>query len=367
MGRGLTKTSGANLRTRLTIDVGEIHRRAEVRRTIAVSAKELHHRIPSVVAGASGAAGGMVRDPGLGSVGALEEGVMAGAVVAVGRGQDAAGGLGPRGGVGGIRGAVPRQQAQAIAGGPAVRGRVRQIRLAAPVQRRRPLVDGRRHRLPRRRRLRDDADRPRQRRVVRPQLLDAQRLRRHPVETREHEIVAEAGAQRRGVDGPLVRQLPDVRERVPGRSAAFFVLSVSEWVKNRSKNTRWETAIRTLQDVQSLAVEIARAAGGEVDVPGPVEVVDLGRPDIGVARGVGAGVDDLFRGRREARDGRRARDLHVRPRRRHEVIIAPAVRQEGVGAAGAADRVRPRRGEAHRRRQAQESPEHLSQAHCGDR
>lgn len=185
--------------------MGEIHRGAKVRRAIAVCAEELDHGIPSIVASTSRIARSMVRDPSLTSIGALEKRVMPRAVVAVGRGQDAAARLGPCGGARGVRRAVPRQQAEAVARGPAVRGREGQVRLAAEVQGRGPLVDGGPRRLPRRRRLRDHPDRPRQRRVVCPQLLDAQRLRRHPVEAREHQVVPEARPQRRRVDRPLRR------------------------------------------------------------------------------------------------------------------------------------------------------------------
>lgn len=184
-----------------------------------MGAQELYIRVPAIVTGAGGITRSVVRDPGLAAVGALEERVVAGAVVAVGRGQDATAGLLPGARFGRVRHAVPRQEAQAVAGRPAVRRRVREVGLAAEVQRRRALVDRRRHLLPRRRRLRDDADGPRHRREVRAQLLDAQRLRRHPVKAREDEVVAEASAERRGVNRPLARQLAGISECVPRRRA----------------------------------------------------------------------------------------------------------------------------------------------------
>ena len=124
------------------------------------------------------------------------------------------------------------------------------------------------------------------------------------------------------------------------------------------------TTRRTFKNMQVLTVKVVGVASGEVDVPGAVEVVYLGSPDIRAARGVGARVDDLLRSRRETRDSGRAGNLDVRPRRRHDIIVATAVGHERVGTAGAADRVRERRSEAHHRCQA---PEHSSQAHLRQR
>lgn len=85
--------------------------------------------------------------------------------------------------------------------------------------------------------------------------------------------------------------------------------------------------------------------------------MNLGRPDVRGPGGGGARVDDLLRGRLEARDGRRAGDLDIVPRSRHEVIIAAAVGDEGIRSARVTDGVRPCRRETHHRRQTQESPE----------
>ena len=95
--------------------------------------------------------------------------------------------------------------------------------------------------------------------------------------------------------------------------------------------------------MQVLALQIIGIAGGVVDVPGAVEVVDLGGPDVAAAVGLVGGVDDLLLGRLEPFDRRRPRDLHVRPRRRHQVVVPVRVRDVRVAAARLADRVRERR------------------------
>ncbi len=194
----------------------EIHRRPKVGRSVRVASEQLHHGIPAVVAGPVGIRGRMVRDPGLVAARALEEAVMSGAVVAVGAGEDAAVGLGPGRGAGRVRLAVPLEKPEAVVLRPAVARRVGDVRLAAEVERRRPLVDRVSVLLPRLIRLRDDVDRPRQRRVVGAQLLQADRLVRHPVEAREHhEVAVVVEPEHRAVDRPVGRQLPDVRIVIP--------------------------------------------------------------------------------------------------------------------------------------------------------
>lgn len=104
-----------------------------------------------------------------------------------------------------------------------------------------------------------------------------------------------------------------------------------------------------------LPVQIIRITSGIVNVPRPVKVVHLGGPDVAAARRRRGAVDDLFRGRLEPVNRRGARNLHVGPRRRHEVEVTPRVDEKRVAAARAADRVGEGRGRA--QEDAQRAPE----------
>lgn len=212
------------------------HGRAKVGRAVRVRAQELHHGVPRVVTGAAAARGGVVDEPRLRGVGALEEAVVAGAVVAIGRGEDAARRFRPGRRRRRTGAAVPRQEAQAVRRRPAVRRRVGNVRLAAVVQGGGPLVDGVRDRLPGFRGLRNGVDAARDGDVVGAQLLQADGLVRVAVEARAHEEVAVAGRpQDRGVNGPLARQLGRVGEAVVGGGAAWilYMISIKEYCKQK--------------------------------------------------------------------------------------------------------------------------------------
>ena len=197
------------------------NRGPKVGRAIGSRAHDLNHGIAAIVAGAGAVGRGVVGVPGLGAVGALEEAVVAGAVVPVGAREEAAVGLGPGRGLDRVRGAVPYQRRQAVVRRPAVVGRVHHVRLAVEVEPRGPLVDRRPALLPRLRRLRYHPDGALQGDVVVSQLLHAQRLVLYSVEARVRQVVAPVvESHYRPVDGPCARQLPCVREIVPGGCAA---------------------------------------------------------------------------------------------------------------------------------------------------
>lgn len=190
--------------------------------------QHLHHRIPTIITRARAIRRGMVRNPRLVALRALEEAIMPRTIVAVPTAQHAPVALAPRARAQRARLAIPRQQTQAVARAPAVRRRVRDVRFPAKVERRGPFVDGMRDLLPGLRRLRDQRHRARGGDVVVVELLDADGLVRGAVEARVHEEVAEGGgAEDGGVDGPLVgADAADVGVVVPGGRAACSHVSL---------------------------------------------------------------------------------------------------------------------------------------------
>lgn len=60
------------------------------------------------------------------------------------------------------------------------------------------------------------------------------------METREDQVVAETGAECRGVDCPLARQLTGVRERVPGRSTTFSFTARQQEAKHAMRSGHTE-------------------------------------------------------------------------------------------------------------------------------
>lgn len=184
--------------------------------------EQLDHGVPTVIASTVSIRRRMIRNPSLVATRALEKAIVAGAVVPIRTREDAAVRLGPRRRAGRVRAPVPCQQAEAVVLRPAVAGRVGDVGLTAKVQGSGPLVDGVPLLLPRLVRLRDHVDRPRQRGVVGAQLLQADRLVRHPVEAREHhEVAVVVEPEHRAVDGPVRRQLVGVRVVIPWRCSAW--------------------------------------------------------------------------------------------------------------------------------------------------
>lgn len=163
----------------------------------------------------------MVHEPSLARIRALEEPIARGAVVPISTREHTPVVLAPRAGEVRRRGAVPREQADAVARRPAVRRGVGDVGPAVEVERRGGLVDRGAVALKSEGRLGDDVDGPRERGVAVRELLDADGLVGHAVEAREHEPVAVAvEAEDRAVDGPLGRQLPGVAVGVPRCGAA---------------------------------------------------------------------------------------------------------------------------------------------------
>lgn len=132
----------------------------------------------------------MIDKPRLRRIGALEEAVARGAVVAVGAGEDAPVVLAPGACEVWRSRAVPREEADAVVGRPAVGRSVGDVGLAVEVERGGGLVDRGAVALEGESRLGDHVDGARERGVAVRQLLDADGLVLYPVEAREHEPVA---------------------------------------------------------------------------------------------------------------------------------------------------------------------------------
>jgi len=91
---------------------------------------------------------------------------------------------------------------------------------------------------------------------------------------------------------------------------------------------------------------------GEIYVPGPVDLVQLRRPDVvPFGLGVAHGVDGLSLARLEPLEGFGPHDLHVSPCRGHQVVVAIDVDEERVRAVNGSKRVGEGRAADERREQ----------------
>lgn len=213
------------LRTWLAVRLRERCWDPKVRTTVAIRSQGLHHRVPRVITRASRVASSMIHKPRLRRIRALEEPITGRAVVPISTGEHTPIVLAPRAGEVRRRGAVPREQADAVVGRPAVRRGVGDVGLAVEVERRGGLVHGGAVALEGEGGLGDDVDGPREGGVAVRELLDADGLVGHAVEAREHKPVAVAvEAEHRAVDGPLVCQLSGVAVSVPRCGAACSVI-----------------------------------------------------------------------------------------------------------------------------------------------
>lgn len=101
---------------------------------VRICCQGLHHSIPGIIAGASGVARRVERDPCLASIWTLEEAVVSRAEVAVGAAQEAAIALRPSTRRSRVACSVPLQQRNAVLGRPAVVRRVGDVCLPTEVE-----------------------------------------------------------------------------------------------------------------------------------------------------------------------------------------------------------------------------------------
>lgn len=92
-------------------------------------------------------------------------------------------------------------------------------------------------------------------------------------------------------------------------------------------------------NMRPLPVEILPIASRVVDIPHPINPVQLRRPDVAAPCRVGVGPDDFCLSRLEAFESFGASEAEVSPRCRHEVVEAVMVDDVGVGTVAGTDRV----------------------------
>lgn len=86
----------------------------------------------------------------------------------------------------------------------------------------------------------------------------------------------------------------------------------------------------TFENMNTLDVKICSLAGGIVDVPFSIKVVDLRSPDVATSWALGSGVNHFLRSSLQAIESGRSTNLNILPRCGEEVVVSSRPHNEWI-------------------------------------